>query len=79
MDATENLGPQAQALATELCDWLAEKNPPDNIGMAALAMTLAASAKAKGMTPHEAISRFTTSVRSVYKTMERWPGADSHH
>ena len=78
MDATENLGPQAQALATELGIWLAQKDPPPNIGMAALAMTLAAAAKARGMTQHEVISRFTTSVRGVYKQLEGWPGGNPH-
>jgi len=78
MDATDNLGPRTKALATELADWLADKNPPSNVGMAALAMMLASCAKAAGMTPHEAISRFTSSVRSVYRSVE-FPGEDNHH
>lgn len=68
----EELGKQVQDVAVMLGDYLAELGVPAEIGMAALALTLAASAKVQGMTPHETISRFTASVRSVHKDSHQW-------
>lgn len=63
----EERGRQVQELAVKLGEYLAELEVPHEIGMGALALTLAASAKVQGMTPHETISRFTSSVKSLHK------------
>lgn len=63
----EERGRQVQEVAVMLGEYLAELDVPAEVGMGALALTLAASAKVRGMTPHETISRFTSSVKSIHK------------
>ena len=63
----EERGRQVQELAIKLGEYLSELEAPYEIGLGALA--LAASAKVSGMTPHETISRFTSSVKSLHKEL----------
>lgn len=67
----EERGKQVQDVAVKLGEYLSELGVPHEIGMGALALTLVASAKVSGMTPHETISRFTSSVRSIFKGQEQ--------
>jgi hypothetical protein len=53
--------------AVTLAEYMADRGIPTDIGMAALAMTLVTVAKNRGMTRHEVIDRFITSVNTVYK------------
>lgn len=65
----EERGRQVQELAIKLGEYLSELEAPYEIGLGALALALAASAKVSGMTPHETISRFTSSVKSLHKEL----------
>jgi hypothetical protein len=61
------LGELVQDTANALGERLYELKVPVDIGMAALSMLLATSARVKGFSEHDAINRFATSVKQVYK------------
>ena len=79
MSTPEDFGAQARALAIELGAWLDRKNPQTEVALAAMAMTLAMSARAYGLGPHEAINRFTSSVKAVYLGQPGTTDANTHH
>lgn len=66
-----NEGDQIAALvqrtADELGNKLYELQVSVDIGMTAMSMLLATACRAKGFSEHDAISRFTMSVKQIYK------------
>lgn len=63
----EDIAALVRSTFEELGNKLYELQIPVDVGMAATSMLLATACRAKGMSEHEAISRFTTSVKRVYK------------
>jgi hypothetical protein len=79
MSTPEDFGAQARALAIELGAWLDRKNPQTEVALAAMAMTLAMSARAYGLTPQQTLNRFASSVKVVYGATEGTTDANTHH
>ena len=62
-----DIGHTVQLHAGKLAIYMIENKLPMNVGMAALALALATASRQSGFTRHEAISKYTSSVNSVYK------------
>lgn len=68
----EDIAALVQSTFEEIANKLYELKIPVDVGMAATSMLLATACKAKRMSEHEAISRFTTSVKQVYKHIDTY-------
>lgn len=63
----ERIAALVQGTADELGNKLYELQVPVDIGMAAISMLLATACRAKGISEYDAIYRFATSIKQVYK------------
>lgn len=63
----EQIATLVQSTADALGYKLYELQVPVDIGMTAMSMLLATACRAKGFSEHDAISRFTMSVKKVYE------------
>lgn len=61
------IGELVQNTANALGEKLYELKVPVDVGMAAISMLLATSCRVKGFSEYDAINRFATSVKQVYK------------
>ena len=77
MDANtpRDVGYSVRDHASRLGMYMLENKVPMDIGMAALAMTLATAARQSGFSRHEAISRFVSSVNLVYPEQDNGSNA----